>query len=46
MSSDRTERIGIILNGVTGRMGANQHLRRSLLEIRRGAAFRCPTAAA
>lgn len=27
--------IGVILNGVTGRMGAHQHLRRSLLEIRR-----------
>ncbi|MGH8634960.1 MAG: Gfo/Idh/MocA family protein [Burkholderiales bacterium] len=28
-------RIGIILHGVTGRMGANQHLARSILEIRR-----------
>ena len=26
--------IGIIMNGVTGRMGANQHLRRSILAIR------------
>ena len=26
-------RVGIILNGVTGRMGANQHLERSLLAI-------------
>src|SRR5690349_1473990 len=25
--------IGIIMNGVTGRMGLNQHLRRSVLEI-------------
>ncbi|MGH8703094.1 MAG: Gfo/Idh/MocA family protein [Burkholderiales bacterium] len=29
------KRIGIILHGVTGRMGANQHLARSILEIRR-----------
>ena len=28
-------RIGIIMNGVTGRMGANQHLARSILEIRK-----------
>lgn len=28
------KRIGIIMNGVTGRMGANQHLLRSILEIR------------
>ena len=28
-----TRRIGIILNGVTGRMGANQHLIRSILAI-------------
>ena len=28
-------RLGIIMNGVTGRMGANQHLMRSLLAIRR-----------
>ncbi len=30
----RTHRVGIILNGVTGRMGLNQHLRRSLAAIR------------
>ena len=29
------KRIGIIMNGVTGRMGANQHLARSIAEIRR-----------
>ena len=29
------EPIGIILNGVTGRMGTNQHLVRSILAIRR-----------
>jgi predicted dehydrogenase len=28
-------RIGVIMNGVTGRMGTNQHLVRSILEIRR-----------
>src|ERR1700753_1948064 len=28
-----TRRIGIIMNGVTGRMGANQHLIRSVLAI-------------
>ncbi|NLV43239.1 MAG: Gfo/Idh/MocA family oxidoreductase [Candidatus Hydrogenedentes bacterium] len=26
--------LGIIMNGVTGRMGANQHLQRSIMEIR------------
>lgn len=30
----KTNRIGIILNGVTGRMGTNQHLIRSILAIR------------
>lgn len=29
----KTRRIGIIMNGVTGRMGANQHLMRSIVEI-------------
>ena len=29
------KRIGIIMNGVTGRMGTNQHLARSIAEIRR-----------
>ena len=29
-----TRRIGVILNGVTGRMGANQHLLRSICAIR------------
>ena len=27
------KRIGIIMNGVTGRMGTNQHLIRSILAI-------------
>jgi predicted dehydrogenase len=31
----RQRRIGIIMHGVTGRMGTNQHLVRSILEIRR-----------
>ncbi|MGH8735930.1 MAG: Gfo/Idh/MocA family protein [Burkholderiales bacterium] len=29
------KRLGIIMNGVTGRMGTNQHLVRSILEIRK-----------
>jgi predicted dehydrogenase len=31
----KQERIGIIMHGVTGRMGTNQHLIRSILEIRK-----------
>ena len=30
----KTRRLGIIMNGVTGRMGTNQHLVRSVLAIR------------
>ena len=30
-----TRRVGVIMHGVTGRMGMNQHLVRSILEIRR-----------
>ena len=33
MANVRTHRVGIIMNGVTGRMGANQHLMRSIVEI-------------
>lgn len=34
MSTSQTiHRIGIIMNGVTGRMGTNQHLKRSIVEI-------------
>ena len=29
------KRIGIVMHGVTGRMGMNQHLIRSILEIRK-----------
>jgi hypothetical protein len=28
------KRLGIIMNGVTGRMGAHQHLARSIIAIR------------
>ena len=28
-----TRRIGIVMNGVTGRMGTNQHLDRSIMAI-------------
>jgi predicted dehydrogenase len=31
----KTHRLGIIMNGVTGRMGTNQHLVRSIVAIRR-----------
>jgi predicted dehydrogenase len=31
----KTKRLGVIMNGVTGRMGTNQHLVRSILEIRK-----------
>jgi len=30
----KTHRVGIIMNGVTGRMGTNQHLARSIIAIR------------
>ena len=36
--------IGIVMNGVTGRMGLNQHLVRSIVAIRQQGACRCPTA--
>ena len=29
-----TRRLGIVMNGVTGRMGMNQHLIRSIVAIR------------
>jgi predicted dehydrogenase len=35
MSTAKTHKIGIIMNGVTGRMGTNQHLMRSLVAIRK-----------
>ncbi len=36
----KTHQIGIILNGVTGRMGTNQHLIRSILAIRQQGGIR------
>ena len=33
MSAVKTHKLGIIMNGVTGRMGTNQHLIRSICEI-------------
>ena len=33
MSSHQTHTVGIVMNGVTGRMGLNQHLRRSIYAI-------------
>jgi len=39
-----THRVGIIMNGVTGRMGTNQHLMRSIVEIiRQGGVKISPT---
>lgn len=40
----QTHRIGIIMNGVTGRMGTNQHLVRSILAIREQGGVRIGTA--
>ena len=33
MSEQTIHSVGIIMNGVTGRMGLNQHLRRSIYAI-------------
>jgi predicted dehydrogenase len=38
--------VGVIMNGVTGRMGANQHLERSVLAIRRQGGVRLDDGAA
>lgn len=35
MSATNTHTVGIVMNGVTGRMGLNQHLRRSIDAIRK-----------
>src|ERR1700722_2683196 len=35
MSKVREQKIGVIMNGVTGRMGTNQHLLRSIAAIRK-----------
>jgi predicted dehydrogenase len=34
MSTKKIHQVGIVMNGVTGRMGLNQHLRRSIMAIR------------
>ena len=36
-----TRKIGIIMNGVTGRMGTNQHLIRSICAIRNQGGVPC-----
>ncbi len=33
MGNENVRRVGVIMNGVTGRMGSNQHLMRSIVEI-------------
>jgi predicted dehydrogenase len=40
MSAMKSHKIGIIMNGVTGRMGTNQHLHRSILAIRQQGGIR------
>lgn len=40
MSEETIHRVGIIMNGVTGRMGANQHLLRSIHAIRQQGGIR------
>jgi predicted dehydrogenase len=37
-----TKRLGIIMNGVTGRMGTNQHLVRSIVAIRKEGGVKLP----
>ena len=37
-----TERLGVIMHGVTGRMGLNQHLVRSILAIRKQGGIALP----
>ena len=34
MDATSTTSVGVIMNGVTGRMGSNQHLMRSIMAIR------------
>jgi hypothetical protein len=41
-----TQRLGIIMHGVTGRMGMNQHLIRSICAIRAEGGFCSPAARA
>jgi predicted dehydrogenase len=42
MNKDKTQKIGIIMNGVTGRMGTNQHLMRSIVAIINQGGVRLP----
>jgi predicted dehydrogenase len=46
MGSTKTHHVGIIMNGVTGRMGTNQHLVRSILAIRQQGGVRLADAEA
>ncbi len=39
-----TKRLGLIMHGITGRMGLNQHLLRSILKIRDDAGYEQTTA--
>ena len=42
--TSKTHTVGVIMNGVTGRMGTNQHLMRSMVEIvRQGGVQVSPT---
>ena len=43
MDHTETVRVGIVMNGVTGRMGTNQHLMRSIVAIRRQGGVRVGT---
>jgi predicted dehydrogenase len=43
MSLPKTHHIGIVMNGVTGRMGTNQHLIRSILSIRSQGGIKTPS---
>lgn len=40
-SQPQTHHVGVIMNGVTGRMGTNQHLIRSIMAIRFQGGLRC-----
>ena len=41
-TAQETIRLGVIMNGVTGRMGANQHLARSIVAIREAGGIPAP----
>ncbi|MBV9502929.1 MAG: Gfo/Idh/MocA family oxidoreductase [Acidobacteriaceae bacterium] len=43
MSSQDVHTLGIVMNGVTGRMGLNQHLRRSIQAIISQGGINCPS---